>query len=175
MGDGKEMEVVANDAPSIPRPFSSLPASSGSKSIGKRRPRRVASASSRSESLVNASTSRGGFDGVERHGEEEVEVGYDVRFLGVEDGWDRGDDEDDDHDEARCCRAAKGERVVSWTWVQELEAEEAECGLGQGSPSASLSFGVILESAKGDGRLARGQSGRDDNFALRQLRCVNCV
>jgi hypothetical protein len=64
----------------------------------------------------------------------------------MEAGWDRGDDEDDDHDEARCCRAAKGERVVSWTSVQEREAEEAKKGLEQGRPSASFSFGVILES-----------------------------
>lgn len=80
----------------------------------------------------------------------------------MEDGRDRGDDEDDNHDEARCCRAAKGERVVSWIWVQVLEpdAEEAECGLGQGSPSASLSFGVILESFVTCGTLLLGQGER---------------
>lgn len=113
----KEVHAVARSNSSLPLHFLCLAPSSGGKITGKRRPRRVASASSRSESLVTASTSRGGFDGAERHGEEELEVEYDVRFFTVVDGWDCGDDEDDDHDEARCCRAAKGERVVSWTWV----------------------------------------------------------
>jgi len=113
----KEVHAVARSNSSLPLHFLCLAPSSGGKITGKRRPRRVASASSRSESLVTASTSRGGFDGAERHGEKKLEVEYDVRFFTVVDGWDCGDDEDDDHDEARCCRAAKGERVVSWTWV----------------------------------------------------------
>jgi hypothetical protein len=67
------MPAVAKSEPSLPLPFLCLLPSSDGSSIGKRRLRR-SSASSRSESFVNAWTNRGGLDGGGRHGERALEL-----------------------------------------------------------------------------------------------------